>query len=39
MSDFLTGEKATNYDRSIFRRSRFEEGKLLKSRYNLSTVG
>ena len=33
MSDFLTGEKTTNYDRSIFRRSRFEEGKLLRSRY------
>jgi len=39
MSDILTGEKTTNYDRFIFRRSRFEEGKLLKSRYNLSTVG
>jgi len=39
MSDFLSGEKTTNYDRSIFRRSRFEEGKLLKSRYDLSTVG
>ena len=39
MSDFLTGEKTVNYDRSIFRRSRFKEGKLLESRYNLSTVG
>jgi glycine/D-amino acid oxidase-like deaminating enzyme len=39
MSDFLTGEKTTNYDRSIFRRSRFDEGKLLRSRYSLSTVG
>ncbi len=39
MSDFLIGEKTSNYDRSIFRRSRFEEGKLLLSRYSLSTVG
>jgi sarcosine oxidase, subunit beta len=39
MSDFVTGEKTVDYDRSIFRLSRFEEGKLLESRYNLSTIG
>lgn len=39
MSDFVTGEKTTNYDRSLFQRSRFEDGRLLESRYNLSTVG
>jgi sarcosine oxidase, subunit beta len=39
MSDFVTGERKTSYDRSIFRRSRFEEGKLLESRYPLSTIG
>ncbi len=38
MSEFVAGEK-TDYDRSIFKRSRFDEGKLLTSRYNLSTVG
>ena len=39
MSDFVMGEKTTDYDRSIFRRSRFEDGKLLESRYSLSTIG
>lgn len=39
MGDYVTGEKTVDYDRSIFRRSRFDEGKLLKSRYDLSTVG
>ncbi|HXQ91423.1 MAG TPA: FAD-binding oxidoreductase [Nitrososphaerales archaeon] len=39
MSDFITGENRSGYDRSIFRLSRFKEGKLLSSRYNLSTVG
>jgi len=39
MSDFVTEEKTMDYDRSIFRRSRFEEGKLLESRYALSTIG
>lgn len=39
MADFVIGEKTTNYDRSIFSRSRFESGKLLESRYALSAVG
>ena len=39
MADFVTGEKTVEFDRSIFKRSRFEDGKLLESRYNLSTVG
>lgn len=39
MADFVTGERTTDYDRMIFKRSRFESGKLLESRYDLSTVG
>jgi sarcosine oxidase, subunit beta len=39
MADFLLEEKTVDYDRKIFKRSRFDEGKLLLSRYNLSTVG
>jgi sarcosine oxidase, subunit beta len=39
MADFITGENKSGYDRSIFRRSRFEDGRLLVSRYDLSTVG
>ena len=38
MADMLLGEKMTSYDSSIFRKSRFEEGKLLKSRYSLATI-
>jgi sarcosine oxidase, subunit beta len=38
MADFVTGEKKSGYDWSIFKRSRFDEGKLLESRYKLSTV-
>ncbi len=39
MADFVTGERTVDYDRSIFRRFRFEDGKLLESRYALSTIG
>jgi sarcosine oxidase, subunit beta len=39
MADFVTGERTVDYDRSIFRRSRFEDGKPLESRYALSTIG
>ncbi len=37
MADFVTGERTVDYDRSIFRIFRFEDGKLLESRYALST--
>ncbi len=39
MSQMVMKGKFRDYDVSIFRRKRFEEGKLLKSRYELSTIG
>jgi len=39
MSQIVTEGRFTDYDVSIFKRRRFEQGKLIKSRYELSTIG
>lgn len=39
LSTILTGKKFSDYDISIFRKSRFKEGKLIKSRYQAATIG
>jgi sarcosine oxidase, subunit beta len=39
LSTLLAGEKFSDYDISIFAKRRFEEGKLIKSRYQAATIG